>query len=397
MRRQQCPLGCAAVAFLQAGGGSMQRLITRSGIATVLMALVAFGTAQAVDVTVDLSRRFQTMEGMGAMNRIGPWKAKVGPFYQDVPLDNFYDSLVNVMGFTMLRPTEGCAFSPSPGVYDVNALRGVYSHFLALKAVAEANNEPFMACPAVFSPPAYMKGNGLCEGEEESTHPSNPDNTLLPEYYDDFGHFLVKYIETLRDSLGIDVYAISPQNEPFFNEPYASCSYANGGHYSEMLEVAGPIIRAAGLNTIIYGTEHMTWDFPSWENAVMNNSGAAPYLNRFAVHGYTDGVQVDTSTFDTSQANDARPVWMSETGGQGMTYGDGMTLARTIMRSFNAGISAWMYCGLIGPQSSCGWLVAHGVDGYVDGVPGPCYWAHAHFARFARPGWKRVSATTHDN
>lgn len=364
--------------------------------AVTLTLCLVLSQAIAVDVNIDLSTHYQTMEGMGAMNRISPWKVKVGPFYQDVPLDNFYDSLVNVMGFTMLRPTEGCEFSPSAGVYSASALRGIYGHYQQLKAVADASNEPFMACPAVFSPPPYLKGNGLCVGEEESTHPSNPDNTVLPEYYDDFGEVMVKYLEYLRDSLGIDAYALSLQNEPFFNEPYASCTYANGSHYAQMLAVAGPIIRAAGLNTILYGAEHMAWAFPSWENAIMDNAGAAPYLDRFAVHGYTDGVEVDTSTFTNIMADGARPLWMSETGGSCETYSDGMTIGRTIMRSFNNGLSAWLFCGLIGGVSSCGWLVSNGIDGYEDGTPGPAYWAHAHFARFARPGWKRIACQTGD-
>jgi O-glycosyl hydrolase len=299
------------------------------------------------------------------------------------------------MGYTMLRPSPSlCDFNPSPGVYSVSQLRGEYSHALALKAIADANGEPFRITPAVFSPPGYMKYNNQCEGDQESTYPSYDQNSLRPEYYDDYGDLIATYLRLLKDSLGLDIYAISLQNEPFFNEPYSSCSYAGGTHYAEMLRVAGPKIRQAGYATLLYGCEHMAWAYPSWENAVLADAQAAPYLDRFAIHGYTDGVQVDTSTFDTITASGGKPLWMSETGGycHSSTYSQTMTLARTIMKSLvNSSMSAWNYCGLVGQECNCGGLVSPD-----DGSKSFAYWVHAQFYRFIRPDMKRVKATCSD-
>ncbi len=369
--------------------------LRRGVVCACVAVLCAASLSGAVSVNIDASQTYQTMEGMGSMNRISQWSVRQGPFYVPHPLDNFYDSLINVMGFTFIRPApDGCGFSPSAGQYSLSNIQSEYEHCLRLKQVADVSGEPFRVAPSVFSPPGYMKFNGQCPGGQESTYPSYTQNSLMPSSYAAYGTFCATYVSWVRDSLGLEVYAFSFQNEPFFNEPYASCSYADGSHYAEMLKVAGPIVRQAAPATRLYGVEHMTWSFPQWENAIRNDAQAAPYLDRYAVHGYTDGVQVDTSTFDTVTATGNKPVWMTETGGACETHDDGMVIARTIMRSFNKGVSAWMFCGCIGGASSCGWLVAKDHGTFPDGVPGPAYWAHAHFARFARPGWKRISASS---
>lgn len=354
--------------------------------------LCTAATVGAATVTIDGTRTYQTMEGMGTMNRVSQWGVKQGAFTVPAPLDGFYDSLINVMGFTVMRPAESCRFNPSPGVYDMDELNSTYENILEMQKVAEANDEPFMVAPSVFSPPGYMKLNGKCMGDGASTYPIDMTNSLSSDYYDAFGEFCATYISHVQDTLGIPVYAFSAQNEPYFNEPYSSCSYGSGRHYASMLQVVGPYIREASPSTLIYGAEHMAHMFPSWEGAIRSDVEAGPYLDRYAFHGYTDGVQVDTTSFDSVTVDGGRPVWMTETGGPCDTHEDGLVLARSIMRNFNQGLSAWMFCGCIGNATACGWLVAKDHPDYPNGTPGPAYWAHAHFARFARPGWKRIAA-----
>jgi O-glycosyl hydrolase len=362
-------------------------------VVVVMGVVLTVSSPEAVPVNINKATTFQTMEGMGAMNRIQPWKVRSGPFYVDAPLTGFYDSLVNVMGFTILRPApELCAFSPSSGVYSVAALRDEYKYYLALKAVANASGEPFWAMPSVFSPPGYLKYSGVCPGGGESTYPGNTQNTLRSDAYTAYGQVIAAYLRLLRDSLGITAKALSLQNEPYFNEPYASCSYADGNHYAQMLKGAGPAVRQLGYGTLLYGVEHMAFAYPSWENAILGDAQAAPLLDRFAIHGYSDGVRVDTNSFDSLTATGGKPLWMTETGGTCETYADCMSIARQIMKAFaSSSMSSWQFCGLISAPSSCGWLVDA-----TTGAPGPAYWAHAHFARFARPGMKRVAATCTD-
>ncbi len=185
--------------------------------------------------------------------------------------------------------------------------------------------------------------------------------------------------------------ASAPANEPCFNCPYGSHTFSNGRHYGEMLKVAGPKIAAAVPNTYIFGCEVLTREFPAWEMSLRNNvPEAAPYLHRFAFHAYgSDGQTIDTNRVAGLPDGVNGTVWMSEAGYNCLEHDKAMILARTIMGFFNNGVSLWNHNGLITNQHH---LITKSVDGWPDGVPTPNYWTHAHFARFVRPGWKRVSA-----
>lgn len=366
------------------------------GMLCAVAALAVSAQGQSAVVSIDKAQTYQTIDGNGAMGNITPWKIKVGPFFQDADLTGFYDSLINVMGFTMHRIfIDGCGFSPSPGQYQItDGMRDFYGTTVAaLKAVADANNEPYYVCPAVLSPPGYMKDNNQCPGGEESAYPGTTDNHLNPDYYDDFGDFCAAYVKMVRDTFGINPYAFSFQNEPYFNEPYGSCSYANGLHYAAMLKVAGPKVRALGYGTLFYGVEHMSHTYPQWENQIVGDAEAAPYIDRFAVHGYTDGIEVDTSTFGEITPEGGRPLWMSETGGYCNDYTEAMGLGRTLMRTYgSSNMSAWIYVGIVGTDSDrygCGWFVS-GDDGWLS----PRYYVYGQFFRFIRPGMKRVDAVS---
>lgn len=360
-----------------------------SGVLRVSSLFVAIGlsAAPAVDVTVDLATTYQTIDGFGAMHDVTPWKIKDGPFYIDANVNGFLDSLVTVQGFTLYRVfIEGCEMSPSPGVYRIPAsMRHYYGTTVKrMKQTADARGEPLRIVPAILSPPGYMKVNGVCPGTFEGTYGgASEPNQLKPESYAEFGDFCAWYLKTVRDTFGITCYAFSPQNEPNFNEPYSSCSYADGAHYARMLKVVGPRIRAASPTTLIYGAEHMAWAYPSWENAVLADAGARDYIDRFAIHGYSDGIRVDTASFGTIRPESGRPLWMSETGGTYADYSTAFGHANTVLNCLvRSSMSAWIFVGIAGANN---------------GVPDPQYWMYCHINRFVRPDMKRVKVTCSDS
>ncbi len=362
----------------------LRRIAGWSGAVVVASAL----TVGAAQVSINMARTFQTMEGMGAMHDIKPWKVRQGPFYVDVDLTNTYDSLVNVMGMTIHRIfIEGGEFEPSPGEY---VIYDNMEHFFGttvrrMKEFADASNEPYLITPAILTPPHFMKYNNK---NTSGSTARDTTNRLIPEYYDDFGVFCAKFLQTVKDSFGITCYAFSPQNEPAFNEPYSSCSYRDGAHYADMLAEVGPRIRATGLGTVIYGCEHMGWAHPRWERQVLDNSAAAPYLDRFAVHGYTDGVRLDTTILRSILHNGlpVRPLWMSEISGTNETHDEAMAAARLLMGHLTrSNVSAWIQLGwedFINRQTGERW---------------PMFWTYAQFYRFIRPGMQRVEATSDDS
>jgi O-glycosyl hydrolase len=367
--------------------------------AVAASAVLAFAAvtvrADNVTISVDKSQTFQTIDGNGFMHAIKPWKVREGPFLVDADITNFEDSLITVLGMSLHRYfIDGCRFSPSPGQYTIDDnMRYFYEQAQRLKAIAESNNEFYGVCPAVLSPPGYMKKNGECTSGIESTYPSNPENSLKVDQYDDLGDFSAAFISTIVDSFDMVPYAFSFQNEPYFNEPYSSCSYSGGRHYAAMLKEAGPKVRALGYPIAIYGVEHMAHTYPSWERAIYGDAESAPYLDRDAVHGYSDGNLVDTNTFARLNPKNGKPLWMSETsfGAELKADHDGaMDLANMFIGAYRySSISAWIHVSCMTWNSGGG--------GFVDnetGVPTPAYWVIAQFWRFMRPGMQRISVTS---
>jgi len=367
-------------------------------LATIITAGSANG--QDVTITIDKTQTYQTIDGNGFMHGIKPWKVRPdgSPFLVDADITNFLDSLINVLGMTLHRYfVDGCDLSSGPGEFAISdGMRTFFEQAQHLDSVAEENSEYYGVCPAILSPPGYMKKNGECTSGVESTYPSNPENSLKADQYDDLGDFSATFLSAVVDSFDLIPYAFSFQNEPYFNEPYSSCSYANGRHYADMLAEAGPKVRALGLPTVIYGVEHMARAYPTWERAVLGNDASAPYLDRNAVHGYTDGVELDTSSFYTLQPHGGKPLWMSETGFKNedvWSYDGAMKIARRFMGAYRySNMSAWIHVGLFG--SAPGARYSGGFVNKENGELSDVYWVAAHYWRFLRPGMQRVESSS---
>lgn len=137
----------------------MARLSKTTVAGMCLLLAVVTSAVNGADITVNLSTKYQTIEGFGAFSKWVPKKLKEGPFYVEQPLDSFYDVLVHDFGFSMLRTEIPCSFKPSSGAsYDYNAgdglstpVRTTYRHFREVKA---RGLERFIV--TVWSPPAWM-------------------------------------------------------------------------------------------------------------------------------------------------------------------------------------------------------------------------------------------------
>ncbi len=362
----------------------MPMMRTRARMAAIA-AVLAMLPLHAVEVAVDDAVMYQTIEGIGRC-RLRIYTVKEGPFYNEVPMEQLVDTLVRVMGLSMSRGfrTSSCEFNPSPGVYSITqSIRSELTWNSAIRELSDSLGHIYRYSPNVFSPPGWMKYNGQCSGPEESNYSKDTTNSLKPEHYADFAALCSAYVRISLDTFGLPVYAFSPQNEPYFNEPYPSCSYADGWHYARMLRFVGPSIKRASPATMVYGCEHMGHVYPQWELQVMHDSLANPYLERFAIHNYVDGVSVDTTTFDSIPDEHVRPLWVSENAGNHAfdTPDSALLLAREMLKSFTrSGVSAFMAA-----ESQHWW------DEQTGRKYGS-FWTFCHFARFVRPHMKRIKA-----
>ncbi len=351
-------------------------------LAALCMQLCVASISSGATVSIDPTVTYRTIEGLGFC---GPpaemYKVRQGPFLVEAPWEPFAETLITYVGMTMSRgfDTRACDFNPSPGQYVVPpSLREELRKQRLLQHIADSCDEVYRFSPNVFSPAPWMKENNLChKGEDPST------NKLKPEHYDDFASMCSAFVRICIDTFGVTPYAFSPQNEPAFPEPYASCVYT-ASSYAEMLRFVGPAVERASPTTLIYGVEHALWTFPSWEMTVLRDSEAEPYFDRFAFHGSTSDVDVDTSQWPALTRSYPRDKWMSEFNWHWKDYDTCFGQASSVINRLGDGANLTGYMA----GGSCLWW---------DGVGGDklnAFFMNAQIMRFVRPGMTRVKAAS---
>lgn len=191
------------------------------------------------------------------------------------------------------------------------------------------------ACPemyfigSVWSPPHWMKQERPQPGKDKSFSWSkfgseSCGGQLNPKFATHYGHFLAEYVRGLKVVHGLDLRAVSIQNELEFYEPYDSCIYTPQ-QFADTLKAVGRVFKAKGLDTLLIGPEDMT---KAPDRAIkhviaaMKDPETAGYLGPICAHGYADGITTSLEAGDAARFWDlmqqhapGREYWMTETGG----------------------------------------------------------------------------------
>lgn len=124
-----------------------------------------------------------------------------------------------------------------------------------------------------WSAPTWMKTNGSTIGGE-----------LLPQYYDTYAHYFVKYIQGMAAE-GIPIDAITIQNEP--ENPYNNPSMVMNAEQQKTFirDHLGPQFASENIDTKIILFDH-NLDNPSYPISIMNDAAAKDYVDGSAFHLY---------------------------------------------------------------------------------------------------------------
>ena len=249
-------------------------------------------------ITIDNAQKFQTMEGFGGFGAKDVYWSS-GPFTSP----DFVNTLINDLGLTILRdnvPTDFEAVNDNsdPFVTDLSKFdlnTSIKDHFQYLKDMKAAGLNKLIV--SIWSAPAWMKTNNNVNGVAADAPAYNPNptaqnNQLRTDMYDEFAERCVAYIKIIKQQTGIDIYAISLQNEPRFTEPYESCVF-NGEALRDLIKVVGKRFKDEGLTTKIFMPEDIGYldGVSGMVQPTLNDADARQYVNIIAVHGYAlDGV-----------------------------------------------------------------------------------------------------------
>ncbi|OBT84343.1 hypothetical protein VE02_07266 [Pseudogymnoascus sp. 03VT05] len=140
----------------------------------------------------------------------------------------------------------------------------------------KAINSAIKVVGSVWSPPGWMKLNGVMDG-------TTTDNNLDHKYASQFAQYFVKYIQAFKAG-GVDVDAITIQNEPLNSQAGYPTMYIAADESTSLIQNnIGPALKSAGLTTEIWAYDHNT-DVPAYPQAVLD--GAGSFVNTVAWHCY---------------------------------------------------------------------------------------------------------------
>lgn len=248
------------------------------------------------NIKINPAERYQEMDGFGA--------AITGSTCYNLLLmqpedrkrfltETFSDS--EGYGFSYIRVSIGCSdFSLSEytccdeeGIENFALQKEEREYILPILKEILAINPHIKIMAAPWTAPRWMKVNNLVDREPISTW---TNGQLNPAYYQDYATYFVKWIQAFRNE-GIEIYAVTPQNEPL-NRANSASMYMGWEEQRDFIKTAlGPQFRAANLATKIYSFDHNynydnLADQQSYPTKIYEDADAAKYITGAAFHNY---------------------------------------------------------------------------------------------------------------
>lgn len=134
---------------------------------------------------------------------------------------------------------------------------------------------PLNLLASPWSPPGYMKDTGEM----------NYGGKLLPQFADTWANYYVRYIDEMKKR-GIDIWAVSVQNEPLATQTWDSCIYTAEEERDFVKHHLGPVLRASHPDTKIIVWDHNRDVLVERGAVVLSDQEAAQYVWGVGNHWY---------------------------------------------------------------------------------------------------------------
>jgi glucosylceramidase len=242
-----------------------------------------------------------------------------------------------------------------------------------------------------WSPPKWMKTTRLF------TSGSLIDDNNV---YNAYANYFVKYVQAYA-ALGIDIYAITVQNEPLLPSSDYPVMSMTEAEQIRLIKLIGQKFAAAGIVTKIICYDH-NWNNTSYALTVLADSAAAGYISGTAFHGYDGDVYAQTTVHYAHTDKDIYYTEWSDGGwdDRGFSYHliDNSVTIIDVFRNWSKTFIKWNLAldQNNGPKIAGGCTQCYGVvtvntlTGQV--IPKPQYYSIGHFSKFVQPGAYRIGS-----
>jgi len=360
-----------------------------------------WGEGELPTVVVNTRRTFQQIEGFGGAfteSSAISWHG-LGAVQRQQVLEAYFDRAVG-HGYSFCRVHMGsCDFAlgnyAHVEVPDDLALasfsieRDRQALLPFIRAAQRVAGEPIQLLASPWSPPGWMKTSGRM----------NDGGKLRPQCLRAWARCYARFIEAY-EAEGVPIWGVSVQNEPMAHQRWDSCLYTAEEERDFVRDHLGPELEAAGLGRV----KIVIWDhnrdlMVERANMVYSDPAAARYVWGTGFHWYGE------DHFEhVQQVHDAWPdkqllftEGCQEGGPHHGSWELGERYARSMINDLNRWTVGWIDWNLVldhegGPNHAGNFCSApiH-TNAAQDGFSlQSSYYYLGHFARFVRPGARRV-------
>jgi glucuronoarabinoxylan endo-1,4-beta-xylanase len=205
-----------------------------------------------------------------------------------------------------------------------------------------------------------------------------------------YATFLVSYAAAMKTA-GVNLYAISAQNEPDANVTYESCVYTPSTMATFVGDTLGPAFAGSTVKVMAPETQNFcSSGFPGFSSALQNYAKAWSAVSIIATHEYGC---TPALSFPAAQAA-GKEYWETEVydtqdKAADTTMLTGLWVANTMYDALaNANMNAWHYWWFYPLASDNA-----GLWDLSTKKPTKRLWVMGNFSRFVRPGFNRVDVT----
>jgi glucuronoarabinoxylan endo-1,4-beta-xylanase len=199
-----------------------------------------------------------------------------------------------------------------------------------------------------------------------------------------FAARLGRFVTYMREQ-GVELYAISAQNEPDANVDYESCSYTGPELAAFIGQHLGPALEGSGVHII--GPETQNWiTFPRYSQAILGDPCARAYTGIIATHEYGGVPRPHPQITEAGKEFWQTEIFDRQNNPPDPGMGSGLRIAGLIHDALTIGeMSAWHYWWVYPNSDNNGALWDRS-----SGNPSKRLWVEGNYARFVRPGFRRV-------
>jgi len=354
-------------------------------------------------ITVDTSRKYQTMLGFGYTLTGGS-----AELINKLPIDQKKSLLhelfsINENQVSYLRISIG-ASDLSSEVFTYDDLPAGQTD-LQLQQFSLQKEEkdliPILKAILAINPSVKLMGSPWSAPSWMKTNNDSKGGKLKPEYYKVYADYLVKYVQEMA-ARGIPIDAITPQNEPLNPKNNPSMEMLPEEQRDFVKNYLGPAFTAADIKTkiIVYDHNADRIDYPL---TVLNDPEAKKYVSGSAFHLY--GGEIDSLSL-VKQAHPDRDIYFTEqyTASTGKFEGDLSWHIKNVIigasRNWCRTVLEWNLANSpeFGPFTPGGCTTCKGALSIGEKINrNVSYYIIAHASKFIPPGSVRIQSDMSGN